>query len=106
MGHETHFAKGDMVGTALVDLRTSSNQGRSEEYEFAENRVVEMKSFFDNLVHVTTHKSKHRQKKQSGCWKNKKRNKYVRENQKRARIIHTKYQLFEMLFCLRTTSAP
>ena len=39
----------DSVGQTLVDLQASSNQARSEEWEFAENRVVEMKSFFDNL---------------------------------------------------------
>ena len=47
----------DSVGQTLVDLQASPNQGRSEEWQFAENRVAEMKSFFDsldNLVRVIT----------------------------------------------------
>ena len=39
----------DSVGTTLVDLQASPNQERTEEWDFAENRVTEMKSFFDNL---------------------------------------------------------
>jgi DNA-binding transcriptional regulator GbsR (MarR family) len=37
------------VGQTLVELQASPNQERSEEWDFAENRVAEMKSFFDNL---------------------------------------------------------
>ena len=40
----------DSVGQTLVDLQTSPNrEGNTEEWDFAENRVAEMKSFFDNL---------------------------------------------------------
>ena len=39
----------DSVGQTLVDLQASPNQVRSEEWAFAEKRVAEMKSFFDNL---------------------------------------------------------
>ena len=39
----------DSVGQTLVDLQASPNSERSEEWDFAENRVAEMKSFFDNL---------------------------------------------------------
>lgn len=39
----------DSVGQTLVELQASPNHARSEEWDFAENRVAEMKSFFDNL---------------------------------------------------------
>ena len=39
----------DSVGQTLVALQASPNQERTEEWDFAENRVAEMKSFFDNL---------------------------------------------------------
>ncbi|MBT3322335.1 MAG: winged helix DNA-binding protein [Anaerolineae bacterium] len=46
----------DSVGATLENLQASPNQERgAEDWVFAENRVIEMKSFFDNLdnlVHV------------------------------------------------------
>ena len=39
----------DSVGQTLVDLQASPKQEHTEEWKFAENRVAEMKSFFDNL---------------------------------------------------------
>ena len=42
----------DSVGQTLVNLQASPKQVRSAEWDFAENRVSEMKSFFDNLDHL------------------------------------------------------
>ncbi len=42
----------DSVGQTLVDLQASPKQERSAEWDFAEKRVAEMKSFFDNLDHL------------------------------------------------------
>ena len=39
----------DSVEQTLVELQASPTQERSEEWDFAENRVAEMNSFFDNL---------------------------------------------------------
>ena len=39
----------DSVGQTLVELQASPNSEHDEEWDFAENRVAEMKSFFDNL---------------------------------------------------------
>jgi len=42
----------DSVGSTLLTLQSSPKQERSPEWEFAETRVAEMKSFFDNLDHL------------------------------------------------------
>ena len=39
----------DSVGQTLINLQASPTQERTEEWDFAENRVAEIKSFFDNL---------------------------------------------------------